>query len=177
MLPVVSLQETRVSQSHFDPKSDGDLSVALADLEVRAHQQETELRRLKWWGLIAVVMLTAVVGWLCFWQNLGILAGHFVTPPPVVFAPPMLPAPPAPLPDLRDVPMAVIDLAPGTVIDPLHLGIGKVIAAEVQDTVLHFERDLVGKRVKTWIEAATPIRSEQLEHINTNDGTETSPDE
>ncbi len=73
--------------------------------------------------------------------------------------------------------MAVIDLAPGTVIDPLHLGIGKVIAAEVQDTVLHFERDLVGKRVKTWIEAATPIRSEQLEHINTNDGTETSPDE
>ena len=151
--------------THPVARSADELSAAIAELEVRMHVQESELRRQRRWGLIAIVSFGACCGWLCFWLNYPFLSGHFLTS-----------APPAIPPVFRDVPMAVIALSPGAIIRPDDLGMGKVHVSQLTATMLLSERVIVGKRVKTPINMAVPIRAEQLERIEPLDGVEPSPD-
>ena len=151
--------------THPVAKSADELSATVAELEVRVHGQEVELRRQRRWGLIAIVSLGACCGWLCFCANYAYLTDHFRTP-----AQPMVRV------VFRDVPMAVVALPPGAIIRTDDLGMGKVVVSQLTPTVLLSERVIVGKRVKTPINAATPIRAEQLERIELRDGAETSPD-
>ena len=69
--------------------------------------------------------------------------------------------PPTP-PAMRDVPMAVADIAPGTVITENHLGMGKTQRDRLEADVLLVNRVIVGRVTKTPIKAATPIKANQL---------------
>jgi pilus assembly protein CpaB len=69
--------------------------------------------------------------------------------------------PPA-APALRDVPMAVADIAPGTVITENHLGMGKTQRDKLESDVLLANRVIIGRVAKTPIKAATPIKANQL---------------
>ena len=69
--------------------------------------------------------------------------------------------PPAP-PAVRDVPMAVADIAPGTVITENHLGMGKAQRDKLEADVLLVNRVIVGRVARTPIKAATPIKANQL---------------
>ncbi len=72
-------------------------------------------------------------------------------------------APPPPRrPATRNVPMAIGDLKPGTIITENHLGLGPFPASEVDSDMLLTNRVIVGRVVKTPIKAASPIRAEQL---------------
>ena len=69
--------------------------------------------------------------------------------------------PPTP-PAVRDVPMAVADIAPGTVITENHLGMGKTQRDRLEADVLLVNRVIVGRVARTPIKAATPIKANQL---------------
>ena len=65
-------------------------------------------------------------------------------------------------PTMRDVPMAVADIAPGTVITDNHLGMGKAQRDKLTSDVLLANRVIVGRVAKEPIKAATPILANQL---------------
>jgi len=66
------------------------------------------------------------------------------------------------VPAMRDVPMAVADIAPGTVITENHLGMGKTQRDKLSSDVLLVNRVIVGRVAKTPIKAAFPIKANQL---------------
>lgn len=63
---------------------------------------------------------------------------------------------------LRDVPMAVADIKPGTVITDLHLGTGRYDRTKLSPDVLLGNRVIVGRVARDEIKAATPIKAAQL---------------
>lgn len=65
-------------------------------------------------------------------------------------------------PTTRLVPMAIADLAPGTVITEAHIGQGPISNSALKPDMLLSNRVLVGRIVKEAISAAKPIRSGQL---------------
>ena len=65
-------------------------------------------------------------------------------------------------PAVRDVPMAVTDIAPGTVITENHLGMGKYPRDELKSDVLLANRVIIGRVAKEPIKAAVPIKANQL---------------
>ena len=65
----------------------------------------------------------------------------------------------------RNVPMALSDIAPGTVITEDHIGSGPVVESDLTRDVLLMSRVLVGRIAKEKIKAAQPIRSSQLYEI------------
>ena len=69
--------------------------------------------------------------------------------------------PPAP-PAMRDVPMAVTDVAAGTVITENHLGMGKYQRDKLTSDVLLANRVIIGRVTKGPLKAATPIKANQL---------------
>lgn len=69
---------------------------------------------------------------------------------------------PPPVNTTRVIPMLVGDLEPGTVITDRHLGRGPWPADDIKDDVLLSEAGIVGRVVKTPIEAATPIHGNSL---------------
>ena len=71
------------------------------------------------------------------------------------------PKPPAP-PAMRDAPMAIADIAPGTVITENHLGTGRVQRDKIEPDTLLVNRVIIGRVAKTPIKAATPIKANQL---------------
>jgi pilus assembly protein CpaB len=58
--------------------------------------------------------------------------------------------------------MAMVDLEPGTVISETHVGLGPVLASELDPEMLLNNRTLLGRVVRTRIPAATAIRTSQL---------------
>jgi pilus assembly protein CpaB len=66
--------------------------------------------------------------------------------------------------ETRAVPMAVADLKPGTVVTEAHLGVARMPVAEFSrhPGMLLENRAIVGRVVKTSIQAGTPITSDQL---------------
>ena len=69
--------------------------------------------------------------------------------------------PPAP-PAMRDVPMAIADIAPGTIITENHLGMGKTLRDKLESDVLLANRVIIGRVAKIPIKAAVPIKANQL---------------
>ena len=69
--------------------------------------------------------------------------------------------PPAP-PAMRDVPMAVTDVAAGTIITENHLGMGKYPRDKLASDVLLANRVIIGRVTKGPLKAATPIKANQL---------------
>ena len=65
-------------------------------------------------------------------------------------------------PALRDMPMAIADIAPGTLVTEGHLGMGKFQRELLKSNMLLANRVIVGRVAKTPIKAAEPIRSDQL---------------
>lgn len=65
-------------------------------------------------------------------------------------------------PTLRDVPMAVTDIKPGTVITPDHLGVGRYDRTKLTPDVLLANRVIVGRVAREPIKAASPIKAGQL---------------
>lgn len=65
-------------------------------------------------------------------------------------------------PQTRNVPMAVADLEPGTVITEAHIGQGPVRVDKLEPDMLLSNRVIIGRVVKERIPAATPIRASQL---------------
>ncbi|RMG32807.1 MAG: Flp pilus assembly protein CpaB [Planctomycetota bacterium] len=65
-------------------------------------------------------------------------------------------------PQTRNVPMAVADLEPGTVITEAHIGQGPVRVDQLEPDMLLSTRVIIGRVVKERIPAATPIRASQL---------------
>jgi pilus assembly protein CpaB len=63
---------------------------------------------------------------------------------------------------LRDVPMAVTDIKPGTVITADHLGVGRADRTKLSPDVLLANRVIVGRVAREAIKAATPIKAGQL---------------
>ena len=68
----------------------------------------------------------------------------------------------APVSTLREVPMAVTDIKPGTVITPDHLGMGRYDRNKLSPDVLLANRVIVGRVAKDAIKAASPIKAGQL---------------
>lgn len=68
----------------------------------------------------------------------------------------------APEVEMRNVPMAIADLPPGTVVTEAHVGAGRITESEIQPGMLLNERAIIGRVVKETIPAATPITSTQL---------------
>ncbi len=69
--------------------------------------------------------------------------------------------PPAPI-ATRDVPMAVTDVAAGTIITENHLGMGKYPRDKLTSDVLLANRVIIGRVTKGPLKAATPIKANQL---------------
>lgn len=67
----------------------------------------------------------------------------------------------------RNVPMALADLAPGTLVTEDHLGTGPVLESELSRDVMLQSRVIVGRIVKEKLTAAAPIRSGQLYEVGT----------
>lgn len=65
-------------------------------------------------------------------------------------------------PTLREVPMAVTDIKPGTVITADHLGMGRYDRTKLTPDVLLANRVIVGRVCREPIKAATPIKAGQL---------------
>ena len=63
---------------------------------------------------------------------------------------------------LREVPMAVTDIKPGTVISADHLGMGRADRNKLSPDVLLANRVIVGRVAREPIKAATPIKAGQL---------------
>ena len=69
--------------------------------------------------------------------------------------------PPA-APVMRDVPSAIADIAPGTVITEGHLGMVKIARDKLEANTLLANRVIIGRVAKEPIKAATPIKANQL---------------
>ena len=65
-------------------------------------------------------------------------------------------------PSLREVPMAVTDIRPGTVITPDHLGMGRYERSKLTPDVLLANRVIVGRVARQPIKAASPIKAGDL---------------
>ncbi len=65
-------------------------------------------------------------------------------------------------PAMRDVPSAIADIAPGTVITDGHLGMIKIQRDALEANVLLANRVIVGRVAREPIKAATPIKANQL---------------
>ncbi|MEK6259569.1 MAG: Flp pilus assembly protein CpaB [Planctomycetota bacterium] len=65
-------------------------------------------------------------------------------------------------PALRDIPAAVADLSPGTVITENHLGMVKVPREKLETNVLLANRVILGRVVKEPIKSGMPIKANQL---------------
>jgi len=63
---------------------------------------------------------------------------------------------------LREIPMAVADIKPGTVITESHLGMGRHDRNKLTPDVLLVNRVIVGRVAREPIKAATPIRASNL---------------
>lgn len=63
---------------------------------------------------------------------------------------------------LRDLPMAITDIKPGTVITADHLGVGKYDRTKLAPDVLLANRVIVGRVAREPIKAAQPIKAGQL---------------
>ena len=63
---------------------------------------------------------------------------------------------------VRDIPMAITDIAPGTILTDKHLGLGKIPVADLTREMLLTNRVIVGRVVKTPLKAAEPIKANQL---------------
>lgn len=94
-----------------------------------------------------VVVMFGVIGLL--------VVGYFAK---TLFAQKEKPAPST----LRDVPMAVADIKPGTVVTADHLGTGRYDRTKLSPDVLLGNRVIVGRVVREEIKAATPIKAGQL---------------
>jgi pilus assembly protein CpaB len=66
------------------------------------------------------------------------------------------------VPQMRDVPMAVTDIKPGTIITADHLGVGRYERNKLAADVLLANRVIVGRVAKEPIKPATPIKAGQL---------------
>src|SRR5689334_16825263 len=64
--------------------------------------------------------------------------------------------------NLREVPMAVTDIKPGTVITADHLGMGRYDRTKLSSDVLLANRVIVGRVAREAIKAAVPIKAGQL---------------
>ena len=94
-----------------------------------------------------VVVMFGVIGLL--------VVGYFAK---TLFAQKEKPAPST----LRDLPMAVADIKPGTVVTADHLGTGRYDRTKLSPDVLLGNRVIVGRVVREEIKAATPIKAGQL---------------
>lgn len=65
-------------------------------------------------------------------------------------------------PEPINIPMALTDLKPGTVITEAHIGMGPVRPEQLDPEVLHTNRVVVGRVVKNPITRAQPIRTSDL---------------
>lgn len=65
-------------------------------------------------------------------------------------------------PQMRDVPMAVTEIKPGTIITADHLGVGRYERNKLAADVLLANRVIVGRVAKELIKPATPIKAGQL---------------
>lgn len=74
----------------------------------------------------------------------------------------LLAAPVVEVADSINVPMALADLKPGTVITEAHLGMAPIRADDLDREVLHTMRVVVGRIVKNPITRAQPIRTSDL---------------
>lgn len=63
---------------------------------------------------------------------------------------------------MRDIPMAITDISPGTVMTERHLGMGKVAVDTLTREMLLTNRVIVGRVAKTPLKAAEPIKANQL---------------
>lgn len=62
----------------------------------------------------------------------------------------------------RDIPMAITDISPGTVITDRHLGLGKIDVSQLTAEMLLTNRVIVGRVARTPLKAAHPIKANQL---------------
>ena len=65
-------------------------------------------------------------------------------------------------PTMRDIPMAITDISPGTVMTERHLGMGKVPVDQLTREMLLTNRVIIGRVSKTPLKAAEPIKANQL---------------
>lgn len=65
-------------------------------------------------------------------------------------------------PAMRDIPMAITDISPGTVMTERHLGLGKIEVSKLTREMLLTNRVIVGRVAKTPLKAAEPIMANQL---------------
>ena len=63
---------------------------------------------------------------------------------------------------MRDIPMAITDIAPGTILTERHLGMGKIPVKDLSREMLLTNRVIVGRVVKNPLKAAEPIKANQL---------------
>lgn len=66
------------------------------------------------------------------------------------------------VPAMRDIPMAITDISPGTVLTDRHLGMGKVRVDSLTREMLLTNRVIVGRVTRTPLKAAEPIKANQL---------------
>jgi len=62
----------------------------------------------------------------------------------------------------RDIPMAIADIKPGTIITDKHLGLGKIHVDQLTREMLLTNRVIVGRVAKVAIKSAEPIKANQL---------------
>jgi pilus assembly protein CpaB len=65
-------------------------------------------------------------------------------------------------PAMRDVPMAITDISPGTILTEKHLGMGKMQVDQLTREMLLTNRVIIGRAAKTPLKAAEPIKANQL---------------
>jgi pilus assembly protein CpaB len=66
------------------------------------------------------------------------------------------------VPAMRDIPMAITDISPGTIVTERHLGLGKIQVDQLTREMLLTNRVIVGRVAKTPLKAAEPIKANQL---------------
>ncbi len=79
------------------------------------------------------------------------------------------------VPATRDVPMALADISPGTILTAEHLGMGKMQVDQLTREMLLTNRVIVGRVVKSPLKAAEPIKANQLYQPGENPKLELSP--
>lgn len=65
-------------------------------------------------------------------------------------------------PAMRDIPMAITDISPGTILTEKHLGLGKIQVDKLSREMLLTNRVIVGRVARTPLKAAEPIKANQL---------------
>ena len=63
---------------------------------------------------------------------------------------------------MRDIPMVITDISPGTILTDKHLGLGKIPVDKLSREMLLTNRVIVGRVAKTPLKAAEPIKANQL---------------